>query len=85
LWNIPDVAAVSARALIRRRASSTDLVKAGTNTQVNTSRWRSSVSVWRRTSGASIVGAMFQVGLSFGSAFFVPNRRVIRSGGRKPA
>ena len=35
--------------------------------------------------GAVIVGAIFQVGFRFGSGFFVPNSRAIRSGGRKLA
>jgi hypothetical protein len=35
--------------------------------------------------GASMVGAIFQVGFRFGSGFLVPNRRAINSGGRKLA
>ena len=85
LRNMPEVATVSDRALTGRRASFSDLVKAGTKPQVSASKWRSPVSGWRRITGASIVGAMFQVGFRLGSGFVVPNRRAISSGGRKLA
>ncbi len=83
--NMPDEATVSALALIGRRASLRDLVEAGMKPQVRASRWRSPVPGWRRTTGASMVGAMFQVGFRFGSGFRVLNRRAIDPGGRKLA
>jgi hypothetical protein len=38
-----------------------------------------------RTTGASIVGAMFHVGARFGSGFTVANSRAMNSAGRKLA
>jgi hypothetical protein len=38
-----------------------------------------------RTTGASMVGAMFQVGARFGSGFTVANKRAMNSAGRKLA
>ena len=46
------------------------------------SRWRSPLGC-RRTTGASFVGAMFQVGSRFGSAFTVENSRAMNSAGRE--
>ena len=83
--NIPDVATVSERALIGRRASLSSLVRCGTNPQFSASRWRSPVSGWQRTTGASRRGAMFQVAGRLGVAFTVPNNRAMNSGGRKLA
>jgi hypothetical protein len=83
--NMPEVAAVSARAFTGFRAVFRSLVKDGTNPHVSRSRWRSPLSGCRRTTGALMVGAMFQVGRRLGSGFVVPNKRAINSGGRKEA
>jgi hypothetical protein len=79
--NIPEVATVSDLALIGFRAFFRSLVKYGTKPHLRTSRWRSPFAA-ARTTGASSVGATFQVGCRFGSGFTVPNKRAMSSGGR---
>jgi hypothetical protein len=82
--NIPDVATVSDRALIGLRAFFRSFVKYGTRPHLRASRWRSP-SGCNRTTGASFVDAMFQVGSTFGSGFTVLNSRARASAGRKLA
>ena len=45
----------------------------------------STVQVWIETDDNRRLPVRFQVGFRFGNAFVVPNRRAIRSGGRKLA
>ena len=75
---------VSDRALIGLRAFFRSFVKYGTRPHFSTSRWRSP-SRASRTTGASMVGAMFHVGARFGSGFTVPNILAMASAGRKLA
>jgi hypothetical protein len=75
---------VSDLALIGLRAFFGSFVKYGSRPHFKTSRWRSPFACWR-TTGASIVGAIFQVGARFGSGFTVPKIRARASAGRKLA
>jgi hypothetical protein len=79
--NIPDVATVSDLALIGLRAFFRSFVKYGTRPHFSRSRWRSPFAA-SLTTGASSVGARFQVGCRFGNGFTVPNRRAMKSAGR---
>ena len=81
----PDFATVSARALIGVATASVSRCHHRTRPHCSRSRWRSPVSGWRRTTGASCVGARFHVGAKFGSGFRVPKMRAGASAGRKLA
>jgi hypothetical protein len=73
-----DLALIGLRALLR------SFVKYGNRPHFKTSRWRSPFE-FTRTTGASIVGAIFHVGARFGSGFTVVNNRAMNSAGRKLA
>jgi hypothetical protein len=75
---------VSDLALIGLRYFFGSFLKYGSRPHFDTSRWRSPF-VCRRTTGASIVGAIFHVGARFGSEFTVPKMRARASAGRKLA
>jgi hypothetical protein len=66
------------------RAFFRSFVKYGIRPHFRTFRWRSQLGC-RRTTGASVVGAMFQVGSRFGSPFTVENSWAMNSAGRKLA
>jgi len=81
---MPDLAAVSERALIGRCALVGCFAQQGSS-HVSRSRCRAPVSGWRRTTAQSLVGATFQEGPRFGSALTVPKIRAMASAGRKLA
>jgi len=82
--NIPDLATLSSLTLIGLRAFFKSFVKYGIKPHLSTSRWHSPSRV-TRTTGASMVGAMFHVGARFGSRFTVPKILAMASAGRKLA
>ena len=81
---MPDLAIVSDLALMGLRAFLRSFVKEGTRPHFSASRCRSPVRQ-SRTTGASRVGAMFQVVSRLGSGFTVPNSRARASAGKKLA
>jgi hypothetical protein len=80
-----EVATVSDWALIGFRVFFRSFVKYGTKPHFRAARCRSPLCGCRRTTGATLAGAMFHVGWRLGSRFTVPNRRAMKSGGRKLA
>jgi hypothetical protein len=81
---MPDFPTLSSLALIAFRAFFRSFVKYGTRPHFKASRWRTP-SRARQTTGASLVGVIFQVRSRFGKGFTVPENRAKASGGRKLA